>query len=67
MRRGAVSQAPASSHWTATSQQLGDLGYQGYVGLEYKATRPDTFDWLPPTDRGLTAESLSSHAETRIQ
>jgi hydroxypyruvate isomerase len=48
-------------------QQLGDLGYQGYVGLEYKATRPDTFDWLPPTDRGLTAESLSSHAETRIQ
>ena len=44
-------------------QQLGDLGYPGYVGLEYKATRPDTFDWLPPTERGLTAES---HAETRI-
>ena len=48
-------------------QQLVDLGYTGYVGLEYKATRPDTFDWLPPTERGLTAESLSSLAETRIQ
>ena len=48
-------------------QQLVDLGYPGYVGLEYKATRPDTFDWLPRAERGRTAESLSSHAETRIQ
>jgi hydroxypyruvate isomerase len=32
--------------------QLDALGYAGYVGLEYKATRPDTFDWLPPSERG---------------
>ncbi len=25
---------------------LHDHGYRGFVGLEYKATRPDTFDWL---------------------
>jgi hydroxypyruvate isomerase len=31
--------------------QLDALGYAGYVGLEYKATRPDTFDWLPPSER----------------
>jgi hydroxypyruvate isomerase len=44
-------------------EQIRDAGYTGYVGLEYKATRPDTFDWLPRTERGLTAET---HAETRI-
>jgi hydroxypyruvate isomerase len=47
--------------------QLDALGYAGYVGLEYKQTRPDTFDWLPPTERGITAESLRPQAETRIQ
>ena len=48
-------------------EQLGALAYTGYVGLEYKATRPDTFDWLPPSERGITAESPRPHAETRIQ
>jgi hydroxypyruvate isomerase len=48
-------------------EQLGALGYTGYVGLDYKATRPDTFDWLPPSERGITAESPRPHAETRIQ
>jgi hydroxypyruvate isomerase len=48
-------------------EQLGALGYTGYVGLEYKSTRRDTFDWLPPTERGITAESAQPHAETRIQ
>ena len=28
-------------------EQLAEQGYRGYVGLEYKATRPDTFEWLP--------------------
>jgi hydroxypyruvate isomerase len=32
--------------------QLDAAGYAGYIGLEYKATRPDTFDWLPPSERG---------------
>jgi hydroxypyruvate isomerase len=27
-------------------KQLSDNGYRGYIGLEYKATRADTFDWL---------------------
>jgi hydroxypyruvate isomerase len=47
-------------------EQIADAGYTGYVGLEYKATRPDTFDWLPATERGVTAESPLPQAETRI-
>jgi hydroxypyruvate isomerase len=31
--------------------QLADGGYTGYVGLEYKATRADTFDWIPRSHR----------------
>lgn len=30
-------------------EQLTDNGYDGYIGLEYKATRPDTFSWLTHT------------------
>ena len=50
--------------------QLGALGYAGYIGLEYKATRPDTFDWLPQSQRGAhgaSAESPRPHADSRIQ
>ena len=52
MHRGAVSPAPASIPLDIYLAQLDALGYAGYVGLEYKATRPDTFDWLPPSERG---------------
>jgi hydroxypyruvate isomerase len=38
-------------------RQLFAAGYTGYVGLEYKQTRPDTFDWLPRTERGATTET----------
>ena len=31
--------------------QLTDGGYTGYIGLEYKATRADTFDWIPRSHR----------------
>jgi hydroxypyruvate isomerase len=31
--------------------QLADGGYAGYIGLEYKATRTDTFDWIPRSHR----------------
>jgi hydroxypyruvate isomerase len=31
--------------------QLADGGYTGYIGLEYKATRADTFDWIPRSHR----------------
>jgi hydroxypyruvate isomerase len=31
--------------------QLADGGYTGYIGLEYKATRADTFDWIPRSER----------------
>jgi hydroxypyruvate isomerase len=31
--------------------QLAKNGYRGYVGLEYKATQPDTFYWLPREQR----------------
>jgi hydroxypyruvate isomerase len=47
-----------------------DHGYDGYIGLEYKPTRPDTFDWLPPAERGrggVKIESLAAQAGTRNQ
>ena len=50
--------------------QLDALGYAGYVGLEYKATRPDTFDWLPlpsAVRRASPPDLPQPHAETRIQ
>ena len=51
-------------------EQLIGEGYGGYVGLEYKPTRADTFDWLPSDERGahrLRVESLPRHTELRIQ
>ncbi|QSE88001.1 TIM barrel protein (plasmid) [Rhodococcus pseudokoreensis] len=36
-------------------KRLAGHGYRGYVGLEYKATRPDTFDWLPREHRATRA------------
>lgn len=30
-------------------------GYSGYIGLEYKATGPDPFAWLPRADRSASA------------
>ena len=50
-------------------QELADHGYTGYIGLEYKATRPDTFDWLPRAERGangVNIETLRQQQETRI-
>jgi hydroxypyruvate isomerase len=50
-------------------QQLADRGYAGYLGLEYKATRPDPFDWIPRDERGANAvniETLRQQQETRI-
>jgi len=44
-------------------EQLAEHGYAGYIGLEYKATKPDTFEWLPRADRG---SALQPQAETRI-
>jgi len=50
-------------------QELAHRGYAGHVGLEYKATRPDTFDWLPRDERGANAvniETFRQQQETRI-
>jgi hydroxypyruvate isomerase len=50
--------------------QLDAAGYTGYIGLEYKPTRPETFDWLAQSERGThsaSAQSLRPHAESRIQ
>ncbi|MET0453630.1 MAG: TIM barrel protein [Mycobacterium sp.] len=50
-------------------QELSDRGYTGYLGLEYKATRPDTFDWIPRTERGgggVNIETLRQQQEARI-
>jgi hydroxypyruvate isomerase len=44
-------------------EQLAEQGYEGCIGLEYKATKPDTFEWLPRADRG---SALQPQAETRI-
>src|SRR5690348_6551658 len=35
-------------------EQMAAQGYSGYVGLEYKATKPDTFEWLPRAERVAT-------------
>lgn len=51
-------------------EQIGARGYTGFVGLEYKATRPDTFDWLPRSERGslgVAAQSSRLQREARIQ
>jgi hydroxypyruvate isomerase len=50
-------------------KELAEAGYTGHIGLEYKATRPDTFDWLPRTERGtngVNIETLRQQQETRI-
>lgn len=50
-------------------QEILDGGYTGYFGLEYKPTRPDTFDWLPRAERGangVNIETLQQQQETRI-
>jgi hydroxypyruvate isomerase len=44
-------------------EQVAAQGYRGYVGLEYKATKPDTFEWLPREERAATVQP---QAETRI-
>jgi hydroxypyruvate isomerase len=41
-----------------------ERGYNGYIGLEYKQTRPDTFDWLPPAERGRGGANIASLATT---
>jgi hydroxypyruvate isomerase len=44
--------------------------YSGYIGLEYKPSRPDTFDWLPSAERGrggVNVESLRTLTGTRNQ
>jgi hydroxypyruvate isomerase len=53
----------------AQLQEISDRGYTGYIGLEYKATRQDTFDWLPLVERGVNGvnfETLQQQQETRI-
>jgi hydroxypyruvate isomerase len=50
--------------------ELLDAGYRGYIGLEYKPTRSDTFYWLPRPERGaegVRADSLAGDTEMRIQ
>jgi hydroxypyruvate isomerase len=44
-------------------EQLAAQDYSGYVGLEYKATKPDTFEWLPRAER---VAAVQPQAETRI-
>jgi hydroxypyruvate isomerase len=49
---------------------LREQGYSRYVGLEYKPSRVDTFDWLPRAERGrggLNIESLGTPAGARNQ
>ena len=71
-----TSAIPANSPAGTGEIPLGDyfaiLGpqYSGYIGLEYKASRPDTFDWLPPAERGrdgFNVESLKTLTGTRNQ
>ena len=62
---------PGTGHLALASQlqEILDGGYTGYFGLEYKATRQDTFDWLPRGERGangVNIETLRQQQETRI-
>ncbi|CAN5339528.1 TIM barrel protein [soil metagenome] len=49
-------------------QQLSELGYSGYLGLEYKPTGPDPFGWIPPDERGTGGVNIETLRlqETRI-
>ena len=49
-------------------EQLAEQGYLGYVGLEYKATRPDTFAWRSPAEprRDLASTSRNEHLTSII-
>ncbi|WP_019203806.1 hydroxypyruvate isomerase family protein [Tsukamurella sp. 1534] len=40
-------------------RHLADVGYTGYVGLEYKQSQPDPFAWLPASQRSGAAFSTS--------
>jgi hydroxypyruvate isomerase len=71
-----VADAPGRGEPGTGEIPLGDyfaiLGpqYSGYIGLEYKASRPDTFDWLPLAERGrggFNVESLKTLTGTRNQ
>jgi hydroxypyruvate isomerase len=71
-----VADAPGRGEPGTGEIPLGDyfgiLGpqYSGYIGLEYKASRPDTFDWLPLAERGrggVNVESLKTLTGTRNQ
>ncbi|OBK42508.1 hydroxypyruvate isomerase family protein [Mycobacterium kubicae] len=47
-----------------------DHGCSGYIGLEYKPSRANTFDWLSPAERGhggVDITSLPTPAGTRNQ
>jgi len=46
-------------------RQLWATGYDGYIGLEYKATQPDPFAWLAPERRGATIPAARSSSESR--
>lgn len=70
-----VADAPGRGEPGTGEVPLGDylailLGrdYSGYIGLEYKPSRPDTFDWLPRDERargGVNVESLRTLTGTR--
>jgi hydroxypyruvate isomerase len=46
-------------------QQLFAAGYTGYIGLEYKASQPDPFAWIPNASRSTAMPSPASPAESR--
>ncbi|CDO87948.1 hydroxypyruvate isomerase [Mycobacterium triplex] len=72
-----VADAPGRGEPGTGEVPLGDylailLGrdYSGYIGLEYRPSRPDTFDWLPRDERGrggVNVESLRTPTGTRNQ
>ena len=41
-------------------EELRTRGYTGYIGLEYKPSRADTFDWLPRADRGMNGLNVET-------
>lgn len=69
-----IADAPGRGEPSSGAAPLGDFlgqilaaGYRGYVGLEYKATQPDPFGWVPFSERGqdgVNASSLRTHAES---
>lgn len=48
-------------------RHLAEVGYRGYIGLEYKQSQPDPFAWLPAAQRGAAASTTPTSSTGKAQ